>query len=72
MIERTLTSTPATHWSLRSMAKEAGLTSIWRIWGAFGLHRAETFKLSRDPHFVDKVRDILSPLDRALGVDEKS
>ncbi len=78
MIERTLTSTPATHWSLRSMAKEAGLTSIWRIWGAFGLHRAETFKLSRDPHFVDKVRDIvglyLSPPDRALVlcVDEKS
>ena len=65
VIERTLTSTPAdaTHWSLRSMAKEAGLshTSIWRIWGAFGLqpHRAETFKLSTDPHFVDKVRDIV-------------
>ena len=76
VIERTLTSTPAdaTHWSLRSMAKEAGLshTSIWRIWGAFGLqpHRAETFKLSTDPHFVDKVRDIvglyMSPPDRAL------
>ena len=53
----------ATHWSLRSMAKAAGLshTSIWRIWGAFGLqpHRAETFKLSSDPHFVDKVRDIV-------------
>ena len=84
VIERTLTSTPAdaTHWSLRSMAKEAGLshTSIWRLWGAFGLqpHRAETFKLSADPHFVDKVRDIvglyLSPPDRALVlcVDEKS
>ena len=57
-----------------SMAKEAGLshTSIWRIWGAFGLqpHRAETFKLSTDPHFVDKVRDIVGlympPPDRAL------
>ena len=76
VIERTLTSRPvdATQWSLRSMAKEAGLshTSIWRIWGAFGLqpHRAETFKLSSDPHFVDKVRDIvglyMSPPDRAL------
>ena len=84
VIERTLTSRPAdaTHWSLRSMAKEAGLshTSIWRIWGAFGLqpHRAETFKLSSDPHFVEKVRDIvglyMSPPDRALVlcVDEKS
>ena len=84
VIERTLTSRPAdaTHWSLRSMAKEAGLshTSIWRIWGAFGLrpHRAETFKLSSDPHFVEKVRDIIglymSPPDRALVlcVDEKS
>ena len=84
VIERTLTARPAdaTHWSLRSMAKQAGLsqTSIWRIWGAFGLqpHRAETFKLSADPHFVEKVRDIvglyLSPPDRALVlcVDEKS
>ena len=82
LIERTLTSRPAdaTHWSLRSMAKVAGLshTSIWRIRGAFGLqpHRAETFKLSADPHFVDKVRDIvglyMSPPERALvlGVDE--
>ena len=84
VIERTLSATPAdaTHWSLRSMAKESGLshTTIWRIWGAFGLqpHRSETFKLSSDPHFVDKVRDIvglyLSPPDRALVlcVDEKS
>ena len=84
VVERTLSATPAdaTHWSLRSMAKEAGLshTTIWRIWGAFGLqpHRVETFKLSSDPHFVDKVRDIvglyLSPPDRALVlcVDEKS
>ena len=64
------------------MAEESGLshTTIWRIWGAFGLqpHRSETFKLSSDPHFVDKVRDIvglyLSPPDRALVlcVDEKS
>ena len=84
VIERTLSATPAdaTRWSLRSMASETGLshTTIWRIWGAFGLqpHRAETFKLSSDPHFVDKVRDIvglyLSPPDRALVlcVDEKS
>ncbi len=55
-------------------------TTIRRIWGAFGLqpHRCKTFKLSSDPHFVDKVRDIvglyLSPPDRALVlcVDEKS
>ena len=83
VVER-LSATPAdaTHWSLRSMAEESGLshTTIWRIWGAFGLqpHRSETFKLSSDPHFVDKVRDIvglyLSPPDRALVlcVDEKS
>ena len=64
------------------MAKESSLShmAIWRIWGAFGLqpHRSETFKLSSDPLFVDKVRDIvglyLSPPDRALVlcVDEKS
>ena len=84
VIERTLTSRPrdATHWSIRSMAKESGLshTTIRRIWTAFGLqpHRQETFKLSTDPMFVDKVRDIvglyLSPPDRALVlcVDEKS
>ena len=84
MIEQTLTTTPkdATHWSIRSMAKEVGLshTTIRRIWTAFGLqpHRSETFKLSTDPLFVDKVRDIvglyLSPPDRALVqcVDEKS
>ena len=84
VIERTLATTPAdaTHWSIRSMARESGLshTTIRRIWTAFGLqpHRSETFKLSSDPHFVDKVRDIvglyLSPPDRALVlcVDEKS
>lgn len=64
------------------MAAEAGLshTTIRRIWGAFGLqpHRSETFKLSADPLFVDKVQDIvglyLSPPNRAvvLCVDEKS
>ncbi|MEZ5875965.1 MAG: helix-turn-helix domain-containing protein, partial [Hyphomicrobiales bacterium] len=63
VIERTLTTTPkdATHWSIRSMAKETGLshTTIRRMWTAFGLqpHRSETFKLSSDPLFVDKVRD---------------
>lgn len=84
VIERTLRSTPkdATHWSIRSMATETGFshTTIRRIWNAFGLqpHRSETFKLSSDPLFVDKVRDIvglyLSPPNRALvlSVDEKS
>ncbi|AYG58313.1 IS630 family transposase [Rhizobium jaguaris] len=84
VIERTLRSTPsdATHWSIRSMAGAAGFshTTIRRIWNAFGLqpHRTETFKLSSDPLFVDKVRDIvglyLSPPNRALvlSVDEKS
>ena len=83
VIERTLTATPAdaTHWSLRSMAKASGLshTTIRRIWTAFGLqpHRSQTFHLSGDPLFVEKVRDIiglyLSPPDRAvvLCVDEK-
>jgi transposase len=84
VITRTLEETPrgATHWSTRSMAKASGLTqtAISRIWRAFGLqpHRSETFKLSHDPLFVDKVRDIvglyLHPPDRALVlcVDEKS
>jgi len=84
VIEQTLQSTPAdaTHWSIRSMGKEVGLshTTIRRIWTAFGLqpHRSQSFKLSTDPLFVDKVRDIvglyLSPPNRALvlSVDEKS
>lgn len=65
VIERTLNTTPkdATHWSIRSMAAETGLshTTIRRIWGAFGLqpHRSETFKLSTDPLFVAKVQDIV-------------
>ena len=80
----TLESTPAdaTHWSTRSLAKRTGLSraSIHRIWRAFSLapHRSESFKLSKDPLFIDKVRDIvglyLDPPDRALVlcVDEKS
>lgn len=84
VIERTLQTTPrdATHWSIRSMAAETGYshTTIRRMWTAFGLqpHRSETFKLSSDPLFVDKVRDIvglyLSPPTHALVlcVDKKS
>jgi transposase len=63
----------ATHWSTRSLAKKAGLSraSIHCIWRAFWLapHRSETFKLSKDPLFIEKVRDIvglyLAPPDRA-------
>ena len=84
VVRRTLEETPpdATHWSLRSMARASGHapSTIHRIWRAFGLqpHRSETFKLSSDPLFVDKVRDIvglyLAPPERALVlcVDEKS
>ena len=80
----TLESTPtdATHWSTRSLAKSSGLSrsTVGRIWQAFALqpHRSETFKLSKDPLFIDKVRDIvglyLDPPERALvlSVDEKS
>ena len=80
----TLESTPrdATHWSTRSMAKRAGMTqsAVSRIWRAFALqpHRTETFKLSKDPLFIEKVRDVvglyMDPPDRALvlSVDEKS
>jgi len=84
VITMTLESQPrdATHWSTRSMAKAIGMnqTAVSRIWRAFGLqpHRVETFKLSKDPLFIEKVRDIvglyLDPPDRALVlcVDEKS
>jgi transposase len=84
VIVRTLETTPrdATHWSTRSMAKEVGLTqsAVQRIWKAFGLqpHRHETWKLSKDPQFIDKVKDVvglyLNPPERAvvLCVDEKS
>jgi transposase len=84
VIVQTLESPPpdATHWSTRSMARHSGIStsSVGRIWRAFGLqpHRSETFKLSQDPLFVDKVRDVvglyLNPPDHALVlcVDEKS
>lgn len=83
-IRLTLETTPpnATHWSLRGMARATGYapSTIHRIWQAFGLqpHRTETFKLSADPFFVEKVRDIvglyLDPPEHALVlcVDEKS
>ncbi len=84
VIVRTLESLPegATHWSSRGMARASGVSTstVQRIWRAFGLqpHRSETFKLSSDPDFVGKVRDIvglyMTPPERALVlcVDEKS
>src|SRR5487761_2016445 len=84
VIVKTLEELPAnaTHWSTRSMAAATGMSqsAISRIWRAFGLqpHRAESFKLSTDPLFLDKLYDIvglyLDPPERAvvLCVDEKS
>ena len=84
VIVKTLESLPenATHWSSRGMAKVSGISvsSVQRIWRAFGLqpHRIETFKLSTDPNFVAKVRDVVglyvAPPEHAvvLCVDEKS
>lgn len=84
IVHKTLKSKPpnATHWTIRSLEKETDLTraTIHRIWKAFGIqpHRQEHFKLSTDPFFVEKVRDIvglyLNPPDKAvvLCVDEKS
>lgn len=82
---KTLEQTPAsgdTHWSTRGMAKATGLSqsSISRIWRAFGLkpHLVDTWKLSTDPQFIDKVRDVvglyMDPPAAALVlcVDEKS
>jgi transposase len=84
IVTKTLEAKPtdATHWSTRDMAKASGVSasSVHRIWRAFSLqpHRTETFKLSTDPQFVEKVRDIvglyLDPPEKALVicVDEKS
>jgi transposase len=84
IVDATLHTTPkdATHWSLRTMAKAQGVgkSTVQRIWDAHGLqpHRVETFKLSNDKHFVEKLRDVvglyLNPPDKAvvLCVDEKS
>jgi transposase len=84
VVTRTLETKPraATHWSTRTMAKATGMSqsAVGRIWRAFGLkpHLAETFKLSTDPYFVEKVRDVvglyLAPPEKAivLSVDEKS
>jgi len=87
-VERVITLTletkpdDATHWSTRSLASKSGMSqsAVSRIWRAFALqpHRTETYKLSKDPLFVEKVRDIvglyMSPPDKALVlcVDEKS
>ena len=84
VVRLTLESTPAdaTHWSTRAMARRCGLsqTMVSRIWRAFALqpHRVEGFKLSKDPLFIEKLRDIvglyLHPPERAvvLCVDEKA
>jgi transposase len=84
VVVTTLEETPAdaTHWSTRSLAARTGMSqsAVSRIWRAFGLkpHKVETFKISKDPLFVDKVRDVvglyLDPPERALVlcVDEKS
>ena len=83
LITRTLETAPEqnTHWSTRTMAQATGMSqsAVSRIWRAFALqpHRTETFKLSSDPFFIEKVRDIvglyLNPPARALVlcVDEK-
>ena len=83
LVSLTLDTQPegATHWSTRDMAKRVGMsqTMVSRVWRAFGLapHRSDTFKLSTDPFFVEKVRDVvglyMAPPERALVlcVDEK-
>jgi len=84
VIVKTLEEMPlnATHWSTRSMAREMGMSqsAICRIWRAFGLkpHLVDSFKLSNDPQFIEKVRDVvglyMNPPDAALVlcVDEKT
>jgi hypothetical protein len=76
VVTLTVETTPrdATHWGTRAMARQCGLSqsTVSRIWRAFSLppHRSETFTLSPDPLFIDKVRDIvglyLNPPDKAL------
>jgi transposase len=84
VVEKTLHEKPkaATHWSCRKMAEALGLSknSVQRIWNAHGLkpHLVKTFKLSNDPHFVEKLRDVvglyMNPPEHALvlSIDEKS
>ena len=84
IVDATLQTKPrdATQWSVRSMAKAQGVgkSTVQRIWDAHGLqpHRVETFKLSKDKRFVEKLTDVvgvyLNPPDKAvvLCVDEKS
>lgn len=85
LINKTLHTKPAngaTHWSVRSIAAETGIssTSVHRYFKLFGLqpHRTESFKLSTDPFFIEKLRDVvglyLNPPDKALVlcIDEKS
>ncbi len=84
VLEATLNRRPknATHWSVRRLAEDLGIPRdfVHRVWRAFGLkpHLTKSFKLSTDPHFVEKVRDVvglyLDPPDKALilCVDEKS
>lgn len=84
IVAATLHTTPrdATHWSTRTLAKQCGVShmTVARIWDAHGLqpHRVRTFKLSRDPAFIEKLTDVvglyLNPPDKAvvLCVDEKS
>lgn len=84
VLEATLNRRPkkATHWSVRSLSEELGIPRdfVHRVWRAFGLkpHLSHSFKLSTDPHFVEKVRDVvglyLDPPEKALVlcVDEKS
>lgn len=84
ILEKTTTETPAdaTHWSVRTMAKAVGAdpTMVFRVWKAHNLkpHLVRTFKVSNDPHFVEKVTDVvglyLDPPEHALvlSVDEKS
>ena len=84
LVNKTLASKPEgeTHWSCRGMAEATGISksTVQRVWSAFGLqpHRQESFKLSTDPFFIEKLRDIvglyLNPPENAvvLCVDEKS